>query len=187
MRCTQFAALSAVLTAISGCTSSVFAPLGGDTAGGRGKVGVLFLNNTPNSAVFTVGTYDTLDPASIPNVKQFGLNTGDTQLAGNSSSKAFQLDCGRVFSIGGQRMLDLIGLNITGSSLDSDALVQGAEFFTTDVNSTSSSVGSSEPFEAILGEDFSCGSLLVVYFEVNDAGGSPFRIDFQVIPARSNR
>ena len=48
-------------------------------------------------------------------------------------------------------------------------------------------MGFAPPFEALLGVDFPCSALLIIYFEINDAGPEPFRIDFQLIPSESDR
>ena len=46
--------------------------MGGRTAGGRGTVQIVVINNTPYRAVFTVGLYDQTDPGFAPAFEQFG-------------------------------------------------------------------------------------------------------------------
>jgi hypothetical protein len=54
-----------------------------------------------------------------------------------------------------------------------------------DVDPTPAGVAPS--FEALLGEDFPCNSLLIIFLEPNDAGPDAFRIDFQLIPSSTTR
>ncbi|MFQ5590430.1 MAG: hypothetical protein ACE5HE_04625 [Phycisphaerae bacterium] len=113
------------------------ATLGGDTAGDRGTVTVLFINNTPHRAVFTYGTYDQTDPSYVPDFAQFRLDRGTTLDAGAASSIAgvnddASLRCARVFSIGSSALLQLIQDNLTQDALDDvdeEAMLDGVEFF----------------------------------------------------------
>lgn len=176
-----------LIAPFAGCAGSGLASLGGDTAGGRGQVGVIFINNTPNRAVFTAGTYDQLDPASVPDFAQFGLDDVGAKLEANAHSGLVELDCAHVFSVGGPRMLNLLNLNRPGADVEAAALVEGVQFFKTDENGNLVDAGSATAFEALLGADFPCGALLIVYLEVDEAGPSPFRVDFQLIPSQSSR
>ncbi len=176
------------------------ATLGGDSAGERGSVRVLFINNTPDRAVFTYGAYDQTDQLSGPDFAQFGLGDSARHLDGNSeSSLASDEDesfvaCARVFGIGSPELLRLMEENLTDVTMRDDALVEGVEFFQIggedgdDDSAEPQSSGFAAPFEALLGVDFSCGSLLIVRFEVNDVEGDwPYRIDFEIVPADSER
>ena len=49
------------------------------------------------------------------------------------------------------------------------------------------SQGKAPPFEALLGVDFPCNALLIVRFEIDDLGPSPFRVDFELIPSELTR
>ncbi len=125
------------------------ASLGGDTAGGRGTLRVLFINNTPHQAVFTYGTYDQTDPSFVPDFAQFTV-AGDLTLdAGEASSLALPsaltldvqcalsgtcLECARVFGIGSPALLQLIRNNVPNDNVgDEEAMLEGVEFFGTSV------------------------------------------------------
>lgn len=162
------------------------ASLGGDQAGDRGNLRVLFINNTPQRAVFTYGTYDQGNPDFQPDFEQFGPLDGDLNLDGDSSSAIRTVPCGRVFAIGSDGLTSLISENVDGTVID-EALVQGVEFF--DLNSDDNAdtlIGAADPLEALLGVDFACNGLLIIYLE-SGAGANEFRLDFQVIPSESDR
>ncbi len=183
--------LVAVLTlADAGCMFVASASLGGDTAGDRGDVRVLFINNTPNRVVFTAGTFDPLDEFSAPSVVQFGLDESGLTLGPNSESAIGTIPCARTFGIGSARLLELARANMSDADLVSEAMVAGVAFFDEAANGSSDgsvSIGSALPFEAKLGLDFPCGALLVVRFEINDVGDSAFRVAFELIPPVSTR
>jgi len=165
--------------------------LGGDTAGDRGTVQVLFINNTPYRAVFTFGNYDQLDQDSGPDFDQFGLRESDPNLDGDMESGFVELACGRVFSVGGPQLIALIEDQLDDDSeIVEEALIEGVEFFALpDEGSDDDPVsqGFAQPLEALISVDFPCGALLIVYFEIADAGPDPFRIDFELVPSESTR
>ncbi len=166
------------------------ASFGGRTAGQRGEFGVLFINNTPFRAVGTLGSYDQTDPQSQPDFVQFDLNDRGPVLDGNSTSNILPFSCARVFSIGGPRLFGLIHANLPNDDFSEEAEVAGIEFFGADPDAPESlpvSQGLAASFEALLGVDFPCNSLLVLRLEINDAGSDPFRVDFELIPSRSER
>lgn len=179
----------------SGCAvplANLTASLGGSTAGSRGTIRVLFINNTPHRAVFTYGTYDQTDQFSQPDFRQFGPDETDRHLDGNSESSISPSDgqsplfCARVFSIGSPNLRNLIDANLADATVIDQALVDGVEFFDTGEDGDTS-MGFAPPFEARLGTDFPCAALLIVYFEIDDAGPDPFRTDFELIPSASTR
>jgi hypothetical protein len=214
---------------VCGCDPNSTASLGGEEAGDRGNVRVLFINNTSEQAVFTVGTFDRLDQASQPDFEQFGVDSGDRPLPANSSSVILSLDCGRVLGIGSPMLLNLISENLPDVTMIDDAFVSGVMFrhapatdnqsdadnaneSTGNVNANQNVnddasvdnasndngeapagqdqpavVGTAPPFEAMLGVDFPCNSLVIIRFEIDDVGPDPYRIDFQVIPSESTR
>jgi len=171
--------------------SNLTASLGGDIAGGlRGRIQIVFINNTPHRAVFTFGTYDQTDPSSEPDFRQFGLDEEGLILEGDSTSNIGSLECARVFSIGGSRMLALIADNLPDAPLADEAAIEGVEFFSVpdgDSAATPVSQGKAPAFEALLGEDFPCNALLIIRFEIDDLGPAPFRVDFELIPSQSTR
>ena len=182
----------AVLGGASGCGdifSSVSASLGGATAGARGEFRVLFINNTPHRAVFTMGTYDTLDAFAAPAFAQFGFEGDDLNLPGDSESLIGAFPCARVFSIGSSRLLTLIKGNDPDAELISEASQEGVTFFAEDEPNGEGEIseGTIPAFEARLGTDFPCGALLIARFEINDVGSEPFRVDFEVVPSESPR
>jgi hypothetical protein len=188
---------SAALIGVAGCGESfanLSASLGGGRAGGRGDVGVLFINNTPHRAVFTFGSYDQTDQFSKPDFKQLGLDDPGVTLDRNSSSTILSIECARVFSIGSPSLLRLIEENLPDVTLDDDAFLEGVEFFSVppedgDGEDTAEPVseGVAPPFEALLGVDFPCNALLIIRFEFDDLGPDPFRTDFELIPSESSR
>ncbi len=188
---------SAALVAMAGCGQSfanLSASLGSGRAGGRGNIGVLFINNTPHRAVFTFGSFDQTDQFSEPDFKQLGLDDPGVTLDGNSSSAILSIECARVFSIGSPSLLRLIEENLPDVTLDDDAFLEGVEFFSVppedgDGPETAEPVseGVAPPFEALLGVDFPCNALLIIRFEFDDVGPDPFRTDFELIPSESSR
>lgn len=182
--------------AVSGCGSfsHLTATLGGENAGDRGQVRVILINNTPFRAVFTIGTFDALDRFSEPDFEQFGLKDRERHLDGNSTSPILSIQCGGVFSVGGSRMLDLIERNRPDATTIDEATVEGVRLYELPSDATDGAdaepvlQGQAPALEALIGEDFACGSILVLYFEFDDADpGNSFRIDFRVIPAASPR
>lgn len=182
------AALAALL--VAGCSLAPTASLGGDTAGDRGTIRVLFINNTAQTAVFTAGTFDLLDEFTAPTIVQFGFSDAAVTLPPESESAIGSLPCARVFSVGGSRLLTLVGANADATSLVPESTIFGVDFYTEaedDATAAPVAVGSSAAFDTQLGVDFACGALLIVRFEINDVGDAPFRVDFDLIPASSTR
>jgi hypothetical protein len=172
-----------------GCfDGALFSSLGGNTAGGRGRVRLVIINNTPDQAVFTVGTYDPADQSSQPRFEQFGLSDSDRPLLGGQTSDITPLTCGRILSLGGPRMLELIEENLSNAVVIEEALVQGVRFFRrSGEDDAPVLLGEARPLEARLGVDFPCNSIIVLRFELNDVGTESYRIDFEVIPGESTR
>jgi len=164
------------------------ASLGGDTAGARGTVRVLFLNNTEQRAVFTFGTFDQLDRTTQPDFQQFGVKDREQTLDGGDTSAILSLRCGRVFSIGSRNLLSLLPDTASGGALSDAAQAEGVTFFDVSGGDTDPvPVGTAAPLQTLLGVDFPCGALLVVNLEPADVGSRAFRIDFRFIPADSAR
>ncbi len=165
------------------------ASLGGAIAGQRGSVQLLFINNTPFRAVFTAGTYDQLDSASQPDFLQFGPDDGDITFDGGTSSEILSVDCGRVFAIGSPKLHDLIEMNLPDAPRNENALVAGVSFIEPPDGESGEPVerGAAPAFEALLGVDFPCNSLLILRLETDDLGPDPFRIAFELIPSQSDR
>jgi hypothetical protein len=163
------------------------ASLGGALAGTRGTIRVVFLNNTPHRAVFTYGTLDQLDSDSRPDFAQF-LRDEAPMLNGDGTSAIVTLDCGRVFSIGSPQLLRSIEENLPNAPLSQDALVSGVEFVElAEDGGEPATRGTAPAFEALLGVDFPCNSLLVLRFEFDDLNPGQFRTDFEVLISQSER
>ena len=175
--------LSISMLSLGGCDPVDSASLGGNVAGQRGEVQAVFINNTPGHVVFTFGTYDDQDPASRPDFEQFLLDDITAALPPDSESAVIELTCGRVLSLGSPMLLANIATNRPDAEVDESALVEGLDFYGDD----SELLGSAAPFEARLGLDFPCNSLVVVYLEAQESGDFPFRVAFQVIPSSSSR
>jgi len=100
------------LMACLSCTPDAFfnntASLGGSTPGGRGNIDVSFVNKTPFRAILTFGTYDPQNYDGFPvQFGQFAANPDPTvRLEGNSEAGPFTFPCGRVFSLGGEEMIE---------------------------------------------------------------------------------
>ncbi len=185
--------VACLLAAFSGGCGDGFAnqtaSLGRSVAGQRGQVKIIFINNTPHRAVFSFGVLDQSDRDSIPDVRQFGINDFDATLDGGADSGVLQFTCGRMFSVGSEQLLAFVSRNGDPSSLLEEALEPGVRLFSTDDGGEIDPVfeGSADAREVLLGVDFNCESLLIFRIETNDAGGRPFRVDFEVAPADSTR
>ncbi len=192
--CGSFATvLAAVLGTASGCgdvLSGLSASLGGDRAGERGRIRVLFINNTPHRAVFTTGTYDPLDEFATPTFSQFGFEGDELTLPGDTESLIGAFPCARIFSLGSSGLFTLLEANDPDAELIPEASQEGVTFFAegeAEAEGDPVAEGTISAFEARLGSDFPCGALLIIRFEINDIGEEPFRIGFEIVPSESPR
>lgn len=163
-------------------------------SGNRGTIRVIFENNTPFRAIFTFGTLDNTDQRSIPAFFQFSPDSAfvalnaPTTLEGFTNSSVIELPCARAFSVGSRSLINLIEKNPgpRPDDIDVAALVDGVGFsdaaLTSDEQATPNQ-GFARGFEALLGVDFNCGSLLHITLEFNDVGADNFRVDMRVFPA----
>ncbi len=187
------AALAAVVLSATGCAvfdPAVAASLGGDTAGTRGSVRVLFINNTPYRALLTAGTYDPADQTTEPDFVQFSADPTIGTLAGNAQSRILTIDCGRRFAVGSAGLLAAIERNLPDANADEDALLNGVGFSAAaadEDDAGEATEGLAPPVEFTIGEDFICNSLLIVRLEIDDAGDDPFVVDFSYVPSESSR
>jgi len=183
-----------VLFCAGGCAFDALlrttASLGGNTAGQRGNVEVLFINNTPFRAVFTFGTYDNLDQDSMPQLQQFSSDTQTMNLEGDSQSAILQIPCARVFSIGGQGLITRVRNQLDDGQFQEEALVPGVNFSSAavgDDDADAATEGTAAPHTAFIGSDFECNALVIYRFEFSDVGPREFEIDMSVIPSESTR
>lgn len=185
-----FLALVAGFLLVPGCSLEGFLnrtdSLGGDSAGNRGLVGVIVINNTDARAIFTMGTYDDLDQFTLPDSELFGAESDGQRLPAGGNTDVLTLNCARVFSIGSEGLIRAIKDNDPDfpDDLDEPAMVPGVYFSSSSVDSPNASLptaGFATPFEARLGADFPCDALLIVRLEINDVGPDEFRVDFEII------
>lgn len=188
------AAALALLVCLGGCGDwfrNLTASFGGTRAGSRGNLRVLFINNTPHRAVFTFGSYDQSDPQAVPSFRQFGPEDFDTNLEGDATSAFITIPCARVFAIGSEELLQRIRDRADASLYFEEGLVDGVEFLGTAADGEGDgdlvSQGFAPAFEGRIGVDFSCNALLIFRLEFNDLGPAPFLIDFELVPAASDR
>ena len=182
--------LTGLLMGLVGCNAlqNATASLGGATAGQRGNVRVLFINNTPFRAIFTFGAYDNLDRNTQPQIQQISSTT--TDLEGNAQTNVMNIPCHRVFSIGGAGLLARIRDNLMDGQFDEDLLIEGVNFSSAPVGddqADAATEGMAPPIDRFIGVDFECNSLVIYRFEINDLGPDPFTIDFSSIPSDSTR
>ncbi len=183
-----------LMAAVSGCgldgLLNLTASLGGNTAGQRGNAEVLFINNTPFRAIFVFGSYDNLDRDTQPALLSFSSSLDTLNLEGNTESTVQQVQCARVFSIGGEGLLTRAQANLEEDALEDVPLIEGVYFSSAEVgdeNADEPTEGIALPLDANIGPDFECGSLLIYRLEFDDDGPERFRIDLTVIPAESTR
>jgi len=197
-RCGCLLAIAAILSVgilwATGCGVDVLlnqtASLGGETAGLRGTVRVVFINNTPFRAIFTAGTYDQTDKSTQPDFVQFAADPQVGLLEGDDQSRALELRCARVFSVGGDELLALIRCNLPDADLDEDASIEGVAFSDAkldDDDAGQATEGKAAPLVVKIGADFPCNALLIVRLEFNDLGPEPFLVDFSFIPSEEDR
>lgn len=180
----------ALMFAAAGCDAilSASASLGGDSAGQRGTARVVFINNTPYRAVFLFGAYDDLDQNTEPQVTQF--SSENVPLEGNSQSGVANIDCSRVFSVGGKGLLQRIRENLPEDTVPMELMIEGVNFSSAPVGDDNADVateGVAAPLDARIGVDFECNSLLVYRLEINDLGPEPFTVELTAIPSESTR
>ncbi|MEE9293619.1 MAG: hypothetical protein V3W34_01465 [Phycisphaerae bacterium] len=172
------------------------APIG---SGGRGNFRVLIENNTPFRAIFTTGVFDNTDERSTPIFFQYSPDSrfiaanSTATLEGNANTGIITLPCGRVFSVGSRSLISLIDANAgaLADDIDEAALVDGVGFSDADISAEEAAVpqeGFARGFEALLGVDFNCGSLLHLGLEFSAVGSDEFVVDLiEVFPAGRDR
>jgi hypothetical protein len=191
--------LLALVPACADLLANNLASLGGDTAGGRGTIDVIFDNQTPYRAIFTVGVYDPQDQTSEPTFVQYAVDTDQTATAFNRGLAAetvttrgtLQFSCGRVVSIGGAEMIDLIQSNdltpLNSAPIIDAALREGIYFSDKtidddDANGVDDPVLHADPVVAYLGTDFECDALLIFTISLDSDQADGVRVTLDVIP-----
>ncbi len=184
-------------------TATFGAPGSGGTAGAplgsglRGTFSVNFENNTPFRAIFTTGVFDNTDERTSPIFFQYspdtqiqGINSSAT-LEANASSGLVTLPCARVFSVGSRSLISLVATNpgALAPLIDEPALLDGVGFSDAALTSPAAAIpneGFAGGFEALLGVDFNCGSIINARLEFADVGVNRFQVELDVIPARGD-
>lgn len=190
LRCTG---LLGCVIAAAGCADILLnqtASLGGDTAGERGTIEIVFINNTPHRALFTAGTYDHTDADTVPQFVQFGGTSPLRVLQGNSTSETLELPCARLLSIGGEALASLVRETASEEDFNEDALLIGVGFSSApagDPEAAAPDAGFAAARTFLLGADFPCNALVVIRLEINDAGPEPFLVTMSFIPSESTR
>ncbi len=150
-----------------------------------------FVNNTNARAIFSFGSYDSLDQETIP------TNFGQLRLEAMSTSAQIPQPCRRVFSVGGAELVRLVNENSTSPAInitDPRALIQGVNFSTAplgDPLEAEPTEGTAVGRDMGLGVDFTCSrtdildqtgtGLLIFTFEEDAGAPGGFRIDFQFV------
>jgi hypothetical protein len=148
-------------------------------------VTVAVINATPYRAIFTLGAYENLDQNTVPDPSTVLLesqandptNLGTTSLLTANVSAFSTPACRRAVSIGDPGMIERINENLTlyeqvGLTIEKKALVTGVNFSDAPLGSpdeANPTRGTAEPFTALQGVDYPCGSVLVLRL-VEDSG-----------------
>ncbi len=164
-------------------------------SGGRGNFFVFIRNNTPFRAIFSVGSFDNTDERTTPVFFQYSPDSqlvnvnSTTTLEGNSVTGILSFPCARTLSVGSRSLVSLIDENpgAAAGMIDEAGLVDGVGFSSEPLNSDDSAIpreGFASGFEALLGVDFNCGSLLNINLEFADTGPDRFLVELsEVFPA----
>lgn len=170
--------LAGGLLALAGCTGDL---ISNQIEERSGNVTVLFINNTPFRASFSLGAFDSLDrnPPGAVSFQQL-------QIEANSSVAPITLPCRRDVAIGTQELLDrVIDTNSTGANFNRDAFLVGVAFSSAPLDSPGNALptdGTAKDRNVRLGVNYSCEDQLIFTFEQDDTAPGGFRIDYNVIP-----
>lgn len=149
-----------------------------------GNVSVQFINNTPFRAIFSFGTYDSLDrnPPGPVSLNQ-------QRLEANSVSTPVAAPCRRDAALGTaeyiQRVVDTKG--DTGNNFDADAFNPVINFSSAPQGSTSEALpteGTADGLTLRLGVDFKCGDTIIFTFEVDPNSPGGFRVDHSILSVK---
>lgn len=184
-------AMSLVVCASLSCglPPTLTAPLGGDTAGETGSLFLVLVNNTDAIPSGRIGTFDPVSEDGQLDHFALGTGAGSLTLSPGEAFGAAPIECGRVFSVGGQRLVQRAAASEAAGG-DADGAIDettGVRFFADDAEDGAMPLAELRPLEALLAEDFSCGSVVVLRFEFDDAGDEVYRISFELIPSTGGR
>lgn len=164
------------------------------SSGARGNIRVVFENQTPFRTIFTYGMYDNTDERSSPVFLQFSPDAqlsppgAPASIEGTQTTPVITLPCARVFAVGSRSLINLVAENpgAVAPLIDEPALLDGVGFSSASITSDFAATpneGFAAGFEALLGVDFNCGSLLLVRLDFADAGPDRFLVDMRVFPS----
>jgi hypothetical protein len=158
-------------------------------------VTVAVINATPYRAIFTLGAYENLDQNTIPDPTTVLLESqandptdlGTAWMLTTAVSAFPTPACRRAVSIGDPGMIKRINDNLSlyeqvGLTIDKRALVTGVYFSDAPLGSpdeANPTRGTADPFTALQGVDYPCGSVLVLRLveDAAAAGGFSVKID----------
>lgn len=175
------------------------ASLGGDIAGGRGALDIVFDNQTPYRAIFTFGVYDPQNKNAVPAYGQFAVNNSQPAnqfnrgLPANTTTaiRSFVSPCGRLVSFGGEDMIDRIQkldiAPLSGAPIVEAAFRTGIYFIDTpvdgaDPNAEQSSVIHIDAVNSFLGTDYECDARLLYQFVIDPNDANNVLVYLTVIP-----
>jgi hypothetical protein len=174
--------------------------LGGDVAGGRGSIEVVFDNQTPYRAIFTFGTYDPQDQTSVPVYGQFAVDPEQDETPFNrgldpdtvSPRGSVFINCGRVFSLGGQELINRIEAEdvepfnnapVIEAALRTGIYFTAAPLDDPDANAVENFAIRADPVVSLVGVDYGCDSLLVYTLRLDPENSERVIVDLAVVPA----
>lgn len=200
----------AVLMIIPGCGGILLnsvASLGGTNPGGRGAVDIVFDNQTPYRAIFTVGVYDPQDQNSeVLEYVQFAVDADEAESAFNrglppqtlTERGSLPLPCARVVSLGGAEMLARIdsldespsnGAPIIEAALRTGIYFSDKPLDDPDANAEQNPVAQIGAVDSLLGLDFECSgsdtqfNVLIYRFTLDPNDATNVLVTLDVIPA----
>lgn len=177
---------------------------GGSTAGSRGKLEIVFDNQTQYRAIFTFGVYDPQDKTSLPEYGQFVVDTTQDVTQFNRGLQpmmttkvgSFTPTCGRVISFGGDQMISRIKDNNVkpfNKAPTVEAAFRSGIYFSDkplndpDANATETYALHLDPVLSSLGVDYECDARLIFQFYPDPNQANGVLISLSVIPASATQ
>ena len=101
-----------------------------------------------------------------------------------STSDRITFTCTREWSLGSDRLIELLEFNDLTDEADQEALTPGVQFFQDDLTDPEADpvlIGTADPNSALIGVDYQCDSLLVFRLLEDPAAPGGFRVDVEVL------
>lgn len=172
------AATAAIAALFSGCTANLIA---NQITVVDGNVQFQFVNDTQYRAIFSYGTWNSLErnPPGNATLEQF-------RLAANGLSTVVSVTCRRNAAVGTQEFITRAAeVNADDTTdFDPDAFVPVIRFSGAPEDSDAAGLptaGTALGVELELGVDYSCGDLLLFTFSEDAAAQGGFRVDVTVV------